>query len=62
MDSRTPTTTRSISHSQAVACGTDGRHYVYFPLCDLKLILKSTFVLRLDHEILNCKTIMVCNE
>ena len=40
MDSRTTTTTRIISHSQAVACGTDGCYYVY--------ILLHEFVLRLD--------------
>ena len=34
----------------------------FLPLCDLYLIIRSMCVLRLDHEINYCKTIMVCNE
>jgi hypothetical protein len=34
----------------------------FIPMLDLYLVNRSTFVLRLDHEILFFKTIMVCNK
>ena len=60
MDSRTSTITRISSQRQALPVEQMDAT-TFLPLCDLYLIIRSTFVLRLDHEINYCKTIMVCN-
>ena len=60
MDNRTSTITRISSQRQALPVEQMDAT-MFLPLCDLSLIIGSTFVLRLDHEIYYCKTIMVCN-
>ena len=60
METRTSTITRINSQRQALPVKQmDATKFLL--LCDLYLIIRSTFVLRLDHEINGCKTIMVCN-
>ena len=58
MDSRTSTITRTAYQRQALPVEQMDAT-TFLPLCDLYLIIRSTFVLRLDHEINCCKTIMV---
>ena len=60
MGSRTSTLTRINSQHQALPVEQMDAT-TFLPLCDLSLIIRSMFVLRLDHEINYCKTIMVCN-
>ena len=59
MDRKTSTITRTASKRQSLPVEQMDRDYVIIPLCDLYVINRSTVVLRLDHEILICKTIIV---
>ena len=56
MDSRMSMTTRTASQRQSLPVEQMDAT-TFLPLCDLYLIIRSTFVLRLDHAINYCKTI-----
>ena len=61
MDSKTSTTIRTASKSQALPVEQMDRYYVKFRCVICICSLDQLIVLRLDHEILYCKTIIVCN-